>query len=221
MQDARQRGEHAPDDPARGGSDVGVFAVEPREVPVVDDCPHRDAETSAGKQRPQAERDAGRDREHDEVMPRYGRARDVHDVRGIEPRERRGRRELGRRPHDRTDAQQRDQQADGDDDVRDRGRATEISHDDALDDDAHERRLDQHYRRERDRRRPVMLDSEIPVRERRDHRDRAVSEIEDARSGVRDDEPARRDEVDAREREPEDRVTEELAGHPNPGGSVA
>ena len=69
--------------------------------------------------------------------------------------------------------------------------------------------------------RPVMLDPKIPIRERRDHRHRTVREVEDARRGVRDDEPARRDEVDAREREPEDRVAEELADHPNPGGSVS
>ena len=64
-----------------------------------------------------------------------------------------------------------------------------------------------------------MLDPQLPIRERRDHRHRTVREIEDARRGVRDDEPARRDEVDTREREAEDRVAPELAHHPKPGGS--
>ena len=68
---------------------------------------------------------------------------------------------------------------------------------------------------------PVMLDPKVPIREGRDHRDRAVREVEDARRRVRDDEPARRDEVDARDREAEDRVAQELADHPNPGGSVS
>ena len=64
-----------------------------------------------------------------------------------------------------------------------------------------------------------MLDAKLPIRERRDHCHRTVCEVEDARRGVRDDESARRDEVDTREREAEDRVAPELADHPKPGGS--
>ena len=64
-----------------------------------------------------------------------------------------------------------------------------------------------------------MLDPKFPVRERGDHRHRTVGEVEDARRRVGDDEPAGRDEVDAGEREPEDRVTQELGHHPKPGGS--
>ena len=220
-QDAGQRREHAADDPTRRGRNVGILAVEAREVPVVDDCSHRDAEPCAGEQRPQAERDARGDGEHDEVVPRDWRSRDVHDVCAVEPRERRGRRELGRRPHDRTDPQQRHEQADRDDDLRDRGRAPEVPHDDPLDDEAHERRLDEQHRGDRGGGRPMMLDAQIPIRERRDHRHCTVGEVEDSRCRVGDDEAARRDEVDAGEREPEDRVAEEFADHPNPFGSVA
>ena len=79
-QDAGQRREHAPDDPARGRRDIGILAVEAREVAVVDDGPHRDADAGAREQRPQAERDARRDREHDEVVPRDRRARERHHV---------------------------------------------------------------------------------------------------------------------------------------------
>ena len=218
-QDAGQRGKHAADDPARGRRDVGVLTVQACEVAIVDDCPHCDAETGAREQRPQAERDRRRDGEHDEVVPRDRRARDRHHVGLIEPRKRRSHRELVRRPHHRADAEQRDQQADRDDDVRDRRRAAEIPHDDALDHHAHDRRLDEQHRRERERGRPVTLDPQLPIREGRDHCHRTVCEVEDARRGVRDDESARRDEVDAREREAEDRVAPELADHPKPAGS--
>src|SRR5207302_1187649 len=111
--------------------------------------------------------------------------------------------------------------ADGDDDVGDRRRASEVAHDHALYHHAYGRRLDEQHDDERQGCRPAVLYAQLPVAERGDHRDCAVGEVEDARRGVRDDEPARGDEVDAGKSETEDRVAQQLT-HPNvPPGSVA
>ena len=211
-----ERGEEAAEHPAERGRGVGVAAGEAGELAVVDHGAHGHAEAGPVEEQPQPQRDQARGRQHHQAVPRDGDAADVHQPGVAEERGQRvGLGGAARGPQHVADADEGGEQADGDHDLGDGRRLTHLPHDHALDHDAHERRQHQQHQEQRQGRRQVVVDAQLPVGVGRDHPDGAVREVEDAGGGVGDDQPARRDRIDARRGEAQDRVLQELGeAHP-------
>ena len=70
---------------------------------------------------------------------------------------------------------------------------------DDLEEHAEQRTEHEEHDRDRDRRRPAPVEAQLPVRERAEHADRAVREVEDAGRRVREHESAGRDREDRRQ----------------------
>ena len=193
-------GEHASRAPRERRHAVGVDPVERRQVAVVDHGPHRHADPGAVEQDPQPDRHEDGRPEHDELVvadgtprirPRSSPSKNSGSLactvsggqitvaswmsatsRPIDTTIRGDRRRVVQAPHD----------APGRCRNPSTGAKTNSTSTSAS----------QHGQA------PRVGRAELPVDERREHGDGAVGEVEDARRGVGDDQPAGRHRVDAR-----------------------
>ena len=103
------------------------------------------------------------------------------------------------------DAEEEQQQPEGDDERHLDGRAVQPAHEHPLDEGAQQRGHDEDDEDEGQRHRPAVLDRQLPVRERGEHADGAMGEVEDARRDVGDDEAGGGEGVDAAHDQADDR----------------